>query len=383
MVHLYSHPSLIFEEQQPAPVAQHYNFSGGPGALPASVLAQASAAIQMVPEVGLSVLGISHRSDWFRSIVDQAEANFRQLLNLDDRYRVLFLQGGGSLQFSMIPMSFLRGQSRSAEYLHTGYWSGKSIPEARREGSVRVVWSGETEGFRRLPSPEEVDFSSDAAYVHYIANETVEGLQFHQLMGHADVPRICDMSSDFLSRPIDLNDFHLVYAHAQKNLGPSGVTVVVVREEFLDRAPTDLHAMLDYRSHIKAESIYNTPPVFAIYVTMLVSRWLLQDIGGLETMQSINEAKAATIYSTLDDSDGFYRGQAAIANRSWMNIAFTLPSRELEQKFLQEATAAGFYGLEGHRSLGGIRASLYNAVTLEAAVALSEFMLEFRDRCRR
>jgi len=355
------------------------NFSGGPGALPESVLDETQQAIGEVPGTGQSVLGISHRSEWFREVVAETEENFRMLLDLPDHYRVLFLQGGGTLQFSMVPMTLLRGRNRVAEYLHTGYWSGKAVAEARKEGEVRVVWSGAAEGFTRLPEPGECRFASKAAYLHYVSNETVEGLQFDEPQGREDVPRVCDMSSDFMSRPVDIERFALVYAHAQKNLGPAGVTVVVLRDDVLESVPEGLPAMLDYREHARAGSIYNTPPVFAIYVTMLVSRWLREEIGGLDAMAAINCRKAELLYETIDASGGFYRGHAAPGSRSPMNVAMTLPSEELERKFLSMARQAGFYGLEGHRTLGGIRASLYNAVTVEAVEELCSFMRFFRD----
>ncbi len=359
--------------------ANSFNFSGGPGALPQSVLEQTERAIRQVPGQALSVLGMSHRSPWFREVVDEAEANIRELLHVPADYHVLFLQGGGTLQFSMVPMSLLRGTGQVAEYLHTGYWSGKAIAEARREGQVRVLWSGEESGFCQLPRQEELAFDSQAAYFHYVANETVEGLQFHGFRGHENVTQICDMSSDFLSRPFDVSRFGLVYAHAQKNLGPAGVTVVVVHDDLLRRIPDNLPSMLDYRSHVEAGSIYNTAPVFAIYVTMLVTRWLRQEIGGVEAMQLLNAAKAERLYAAIDNSDGFYQGHAAAQDRSLMNVAFRLPTLELEQKFLDLAEIAGYYGLAGHRSLGGVRASLYNAVTLEAVESLCKFMEFFRN----
>ena len=263
--------------------------------------------------------------------------------------------------------------------LHTGYWSGKAIDEARREGQVRVLWSGEAGGFRQLPRKDELNFDSEAAYLHYVSNETVEGLQFHRLPGLEGVPRICDMSSDFLSRPFDVSRFGLVYAHAQKNLGPAGVTVAMIHDDMLRRIPEGLPSMLDYREHAAAGSIYNTAPVFAIYVTMLVTRWLRDEIGGVAAMRELNAAKAARLYTAIDDSAGFYRGHAAAKDRSLMNVAFRLPTAELEQKFLALALVAGFHGLAGHRSLGGVRASIYNAVTLEAVESLCQFMEFFRS----
>lgn len=356
------------------------NFSGGPGALPESVLQQVQAAILEVPEVGLSILGISHRSDWFAAVVTELENNIRTLLGVSENYHVLFLQGGATQQFSMVPMTLLRGESHAAEYLHTGYWSGKAIPEAQREGPINVLWSGEGSGYSRLPTDDELKFSPDAPYLHYISNETVEGLQFHRVLGHDGVPRICDMSSDFLSRPVDAERFSLIYAHAQKNIGPAGVTVVLVRDELLKDANTDLPGFLNYRSHIQAHSNFNTPPVFAIYVVLLVSRWLLNEIGGVARMAEVNHAKATLLYSLLDGSDGFYRGRAAVQDRSLMNVVFNLPTPELHQHFLAETKAAGFSGLAGHRAIGGIRASIYNAMTLSAVEQLAGFMQDFQRR---
>ncbi|HCI14439.1 MAG: phosphoserine transaminase [Gallionellales bacterium GWA2_60_142] len=354
------------------------NFSGGPGALPESVLRQVQKAILEVPEVGLSILGISHRSDWFASVITELENNIRTLLGVSDNYHVLFLQGGATQQFSMVPMTLLRGKTHAADYLHTGYWSGKAIPEAKREGPVNVAWSGADSGFNRLPGDDELAFSADAPYIHYISNETVEGLQFHRVLGRDDVPRVCDMSSDFLSRPCEAERYSLIYAHAQKNIGPAGVTVVLVRDELLNDANADLPGFLNYRSHIQAHSNFNTPPVFAIYVVLLVSRWLMNEIGGVASMAEINHSKAELLYRMLDNSDGFYRGRAAVRDRSLMNVVFNLPSPEMERRFLSDALEAGFSGLAGHRAIGGIRASIYNALTLSAVEQLAGFMEDFR-----
>lgn len=359
------------------------NFSGGPGALPESVLAQVQESILRVPEVGLSVLGISHRSDWFAAVIAEVETNIRTLLGLPPDYHVLLLQGGATQQFSMVPMTLLRGKAQAADYLHTGYWSGKALPEARREGPIRVAWSGEAGGFRQLPGDDQLAFNPAAPYLHYVSNETVEGLQFHRVLGQDDVPRVCDMSSDFLSKPCEAERFALIYAHAQKNIGPAGVTIVLLRDELLQDAPTDLPAFLDYRSHAVAHSNFNTPPVFAIYVVLLVTRWLLHDIGGVAAMDKINRRKAELLYGRLDASDGFYRGRADVADRSLMNVAFNLATPALEQQFLAEAQAAGFSGLGGHRAIGGLRASLYNAVTLPAVEQLAGFMEDFQRRHRR
>lgn len=354
------------------------NFSGGPGVLPESVLLQVQQAISAVPEVGLSILGISHRSDWFASVVAELEDNIRHLLGLSSDYSVLLLQGGATQQFSMIPMTFLHGKSQPAEYLHTGYWSGKTLPEASREGPIKVLWSGAETGFKRLPRNDELEFSPEAPYLHYISNETVEGLQFQRVLGRDDVPRICDMSSDFLSKPCQAERFALIYAHAQKNIGPAGVTVVILRQTLLNYARTDLPGFLDYRTQLQAHSIYNTPPVFAIYVVLLVTRWLLHEIGGVTNMALLNQQKAQLLYRLLDNSDGFYRAHAETPDRSLMNVCFTLPNLETEARFLQAASAAGFSGLKGHRAVGGIRASIYNALTLPAVEKLCEFMDAFQ-----
>ena len=312
------------------------NFSAGPGALPESVLQQVQQSILEVPDVGLSILGISHRTDWFASVVAELENNIRKLLGLADNYHVLFLQGGTTQQFSMIPMTMLRGKTSPAEYLHTGYWSGKAITEAKREGLVRELWSGEADGYRRLPGDDELFFSPDAPYLHYISNETVDGLQFHRMLGRDDVPRVCDMSSDFLSQPCEANRYSLIYAHAQKNIGPAGVTVVLMRDEIVQNAPTDLPGFLDYRNHVNSHSNYNTPPVFAIYVVLLITRWLLNDIGGLARMAEINRNKADLVYRLLDSSNNFYRGRVAARDRSLMNVTFNLSNPEVEKQFLLE-----------------------------------------------
>jgi len=353
------------------------NFSGGPGILPESVLRETQQSIEAVPEVGLSILGISHRSQWFADVVAEAEANIRALLDVPDDYCILFLQGGATLQFSMIPMLLLRHTGKTAEYLRTGYWSSKAIPEAVLEGDVKVVWDGESCGFRRLPTAEELEFSPSAAYLHYVSNETVEGTQFHQVLGLDDVPRVCDMSSDFLSRPVDVRRFSIIYAHAQKNLGPAGVTVVIVKRDLLDSTPKGIPALLDYREHLKAHSIYNTPPVFAIYVAMLITRWILKDVGGLEKMNEINQQKARLLYKTVDESNGLITTRAALENRSLMNVVFGFQNTEIEKLFLQKSALVGFSGLNGHRSIGGIRASIYNAMTIPAVEKLSAFLRDF------
>ncbi len=357
------------------------NFSGGPGALPAAVLQQAQQAVAALPETGLSVLGMSHRSDWFRAVLDETERNLRALLAVPDDYHVLFIQGGSSLQFSSLPMSFLRGTGRTAEYIVSGYWSAKAPPEGRLEGHTRVVWDGAYAGYRILPAAAELPLSPDAAYLHYVSNETVEGVEFSETPGLPGVPLICDMSSNIAAAPLDVSRYDLIYAHAQKNLGPAGITVVILRDGFMQRAASPLPAMLDYRVHAQARSVYNTPPVFAIYVLMLVTRWLRDEVGGLAAMAVLNRAKAELLYGALDAYPDFYRIHAMRPHRSRMNVAFRLPDAATEALFLRTSAEAGFAGMEGHRSIGGLRISLYNAVTVQATAALAGWLTEFQRRC--
>lgn len=361
---------------------QHFNklnFSGGPGVLPISVLEEVQQAILEVPGTRLSLLGLSHRSDWFESVVKEAEDNIRTLLGVGKEYHVLLLQGGATQQFSMVPMTLLRGSTTPAEYISAGYWSSKCVEAAVREGPVSLLWADPSGKNRRLPTDHELSFSPFAPYLHYVSNETVEGLQFHRVLGHDDVPRVCDMSSDFLSRPCSAHRFSLIYAHAQKNLGPAGVTVVVIKDGMLQHANQDLPDFLNYRKQAEAHSNFNTPPVFSIYVTLLVTRWLLHKIGGLDNMRVINSVKSQTLYEFIDHSDGFYTGHAEKRDRSTMNVVFNLPNKELEEQFLTEASTAGFSGLRGHRSLGGIRASIYNAMTMYAVDHLLDFMQSFQQ----
>ncbi len=364
------------------------NFSGGPGALAESVLQQVKASIESVPGIGLSILGISHRSKWFTDLVLDTEERIRSLLSLSKDYHVLFLQGGATQQFSTVAMAFSHLSKHPAEYLDTGYWSSKSIEGAnqglaqselqRSNLDLKVTWSGRETGYSKLPSNSELELSAHAPYFHYVSNETVEGLQFKEIVGLDSVPRICDMSSDFLSAPIDANRFSLIYAHAQKNLGPAGVTVVVIKDELLKLVRPGIPAFLDYRTHAQAHSNFNTPPVFAIYVVNLITKWLMQEVGGLAEMQEINLEKAQCLYDLIDHSENFYKSTVSKANRSTMNVTFRLPSPELEQAFIIKSESMGFSGLGGHRSVGGIRASLYNGVTLNAVRELTQFMSDFR-----
>lgn len=357
-----------------------FNFSAGPATLPLSVLEEAQRHLVALPGAGMSVLEISHRSSWFEEIRHEAEANLRELLGVPEDYHVLFLQGGASLQFSMVPMNLLRGQDRPAAYLITGSWGRKALKEAQKEGAVRVAWDGGAENYVRVPEPSELALSDGAAYVHFTSNETIQGVQFRQEPDAGAVPLVCDASSDFLSRPLDLERYGVIYAGAQKNAGPAGVTIVIVRDALLARAPEGLPTLLDYRVHASKRSAYNTPPVFAIYLVMLVSRWLRHEVGGLDQMAARNAEKAQWLYEVIDRSEGFYRGHAHPQSRSHMNVTWRLADKALEAAFLREAEAEGLCGLKGHRSVGGVRASIYNAMPPEGVRALCEFMRDFQRR---
>jgi phosphoserine aminotransferase len=357
-----------------------WNFSAGPATLPPSVLARAQHDLVSIPGVGVSPLEISHRSPWFEGVIGEAEANLRSLLAIPDSHRVVFAQGGASMQFSMVPMNLLRGGGRTAEYVVTGAWGAKAAAEAEKEGAIRILWSGADEGFVRVPRPDELASAPEAAYVHVTANETIQGVEWPPGAEPRTPILVCDTSSDFLSRPVDLARYGLLYAGAQKNAGPAGVTVAVVREDVLDRVPDGLPAMLDYRTYVRHGSMYNTPPVFAIYVLLLVTRWLREDVGGLEQQHAINRAKAELLYAEIDGSGGFYRGHAEPGSRSLMNVTWRLPGEDLEARFVTEAAVESLIELRGHRSVGGIRASIYNAMPAEGVRALAAFMREFARR---
>ena len=356
------------------------NFSAGPGALPGTVLAQAQQAVAELPGTGISILGLSHRSALFRAMLDEAEERVRKLLGVPDGYRVLFLQGGGTLQFSMVPMAMLPAGG-VADYVVSGYWSRKACEAARSHGRVRVAWDGSTDGFRRLPDARRPLGSADAAYLHYVSNETVEGLQ-HRSLPTAPCPIVCDASSDFLSRPMDVAPLSVVYAHAQKNIGPAGVTVVLIRDEVLARRPEGLPPVLDYRAHADAGSILHTPPVFSIYVTLLSLRWLEDEVGGLEAMGRLNREKARLVRQALGDCASFYRHDVDPGFESDMNVTFRCASERLDALFVARAEQAGLLGTEGHRSRGGLRISLYNGVTLQDANAMATFLREFAHEHR-
>lgn len=357
-----------------------FNFAAGPATLPLPVLEQAQRDLVSLPGIGASALEVSHRSAWFEEVITEAEANLRSLLAIPDSHHVVFCQGGASMQFSMVPMNFLRGAGRLAAYVETGSWSAKALKEAKKEGSARAVWSGKDEGFVRTPVDDELRavLDGDAAYVHITSNETIHGVEFPATPVVPPVlPLISDSSSDLLSRPMDISSYALLYAGAQKNAGPAGVTIAIIGDELLARIPDDLPTVMDYRTYVENRSTYNTPPVFAIYVLMLVTRWLEDEVGGLEKQLERNREKATVVYDTIDGSDGFYRGHAERGSRSLMNVTWHLPSKDLERRFIDEAAALGLMELKGHRSVGGIRASLYNAMPLAGARALADFMREF------
>lgn len=354
-----------------------FNFSAGPAVLPLPVLEEAQRNLISLPGVGMSVMEISHRSQTFDEIIGGAERGLRELLGLPENYHVLFLQGGASLQFSMVPMNFLPAGG-SADYIITGSWGKKALKEAKREGSVNVAATMADGGFTRTPGQDELKLDSNAAYVHITTNETIEGVEWKHEPDVGNVSLFADASSDILSHPIPVEKYALIYAGAQKNMGPSGVTLVIIRDDLLARIPDNLPTMLDYRTHTQNNSLYNTPNTWGIYIIDLVCKWL-KEKGGLEGMQRENEAKARLLYDAIDATT-FYRGHADIDSRSLMNVTFRLPSEDLEKKFATEATAAGLDGLKGHRSVGGIRASIYNAFPREGVEALVAFMKEFEKK---
>ncbi len=351
-----------------------YNFSAGPAVLPLSVLEQVQRDMLALPGVGMSIVEISHRSKAFDEIIQGAQADMRKLAGIPDNYHILFLQGGASLQFSMVPMNLLPAGGK-ADYVVTGSWSKKAIKEAQRIGTVNVAATTEGDGFKRVPKQEELKLDPEAAYVHITTNETIHGVEFKYDPETGDVPMIADASSDIFSHPLNVSKYAMIYAGAQKNLAPAGVTLVIMRDDLLARSPASLHTMLNYNTHAKENSLYNTPPVFAIYVMRLVLAWLLEQ-GGLEAIGKQNEEKAGLLYDAMDATD-FYRPHAAADCRSLMNVTFRLPSEELEKQFVAEATKAGLNGLKGHRSVGGIRASIYNAFPRQGVEALVSFMKEF------
>jgi phosphoserine aminotransferase len=351
-----------------------FNFSAGPAVLPEVVLQEAQRDLMSLPGVGMSILEVSHRSPVFETIIQQAESDIRALAGVPEQYRILFLQGGASLQFSMVPMNLL-GPGQVVDYIVTGVWAQKALKEAKKVGRANVAASTESENFTRIPRQDELRLTPGAAYVHMTSNNTIFGTQWQVLPEVGEPPLVNDASSDIFSRPIDVARHGLIYAGAQKNLGPAGVTLVIVRADLLARAPDALPAMLQYRVHAENRSLYNTPAVFAIYIVGLVLKWLIRQ-GGLEAVARVNERKAARLYAEIDRT-GFYRGTARPDSRSAMNVTFRLPDENREKRFIEEARAAGLDGLKGHRSVGGLRASIYNAFPEAGVEALVQFMREF------
>ncbi len=359
-----------------------FNFAAGPAVLPLPVLEEAQRDLVSLPGVGMSVLEISHRSKTFEAIIQECEANIRKLAGIPHEYHVLFLQGGATLQFSMVPLNLL-APGEGADYIITGAWSKKAIKEAKKVGRINTAFSAEMENFTRTPGQDELKLNPGAAFVHMTSNETIHGVEFHRLPDVGGVPLVVDTSSHMLSRPLDIRKYAVIYAGAQKNIGPAGCTLVILRDDMLKKALSNpayekLPLMLQYGPHVEEKSLHNTPPAFAIYIMNLVSRWLL-NIGGLEAIEKINARKAARVYAEIDRT-GFYRGHAKKEDRSRMNVTFRLPNEELEAKFVKESKASGLDGLKGHRSVGGLRASIYNAFPEAGVDALVSFMQEFEKK---
>lgn len=356
-----------------------FNFSPGPATLPLPVLQRAQEELLSLRGSGMSILEISHRGALFEQILAETVQNLESLLGIPPGYRVLFLQGGARLLFSLLPMNF--AARAKARYLVTGTWGKFAFQEGQRSAAAaELAWDGGKDGYRALPAAKDITSDPEAAYLYYTSNETVQGVQFPSEPNAGGAPLFCDASSDFLSRPLKIEKYGLIYACAQKNAGPAGVTIVVVREDLLSHCPDSLPGYLNLRNHAEQNSMFNTPPTFAIYIVNLVAEWLLRDIGGLERMRQINQRKAQAVYAAIDESDGFYTGHALPACRSQMNATFNLPSEALLKAFLQEAESHELYDLKGHRSVGGIRASLYNAMPWEGVERLVEFMRDFRKR---
>jgi len=354
-----------------------YNFSAGPAILPEEVLLQAQEDFFSYQGTGMSVMEMSHRGKDYDKIIKTAEADLRSLLNIGDDYAVLFLQGGATLQFSMVPLN-LMPPANKADYIVTGAWSKKAVKEAKRVGTVNVAGTTETNNFNQLPLQSELKLDPQAAYVHYTSNNTIFGTQWKTEPEVGNVPLICDASSDFLYKKIDIDKYGLIYAGAQKNMGPAGCTLVIIRKDLLDRCSDSLHTYLNYKIHVENDSMYNTPSTYIIYIMGLVFKWLL-NMGGLDKMYELNLNKANLLYNYIDASNGYYTGTVVNpGDRSLMNVTFRLTSEDLEKKFIAEASAAGFSGLKGHRSVGGVRASIYNAFPEKGVADLVQFMQDFK-----
>lgn len=370
--------ATVADEKNAKGTNRIFNFGAGPAVMPEPVLEEAQRDLLALPGAGMSILEISHRSKTFEEILGAAEGDIRRLASIPSNYRVLFLQGGASLQFSMVPMNLLTAEG-SADYIVTGSWSKKAFKEAQKVGMVSVAASTEAEEFARIPEQAELRLDPEASYVHMTTNNTIFGTEWHLEPEVGMVPLVADASSDIFSRPVDVSKYALIYAGAQKNLGPAGVTLVIFREDLLERSPKGLPTMLDYNTHAQNNSLYNTPAVFAIYLVRLVAKWMLAE-GGLEAIGRRNEEKAKLLYESLDSSGGFYRPHAHPRSRSNMNVTFRLPSEDLEKRFVADAGKQGFSGLKGHRSVGGIRASIYNAFPKRGVEALVGFMKDFASK---
>jgi len=357
---------------------RRHNFNAGPAALPLEVLLEAQEQFVNYAGAGMSIMEMSHRSGIYEQLNAETQSLMRELLNIPDNYHVLFLQGGASTQFAMVPLNLLTG-GRVAAYVETGSWASKALKEAKLIGETAVVATSKPEEYRRMPDLSGLVLPDNAAYVHVTSNETIQGTQFKSFPDTGGVPLVADMSSDIMSRPIDVSKFGIIYAGAQKNLGPSGVTVVIIRDDLAYVAPEHVPTMLRYETHVKDKSLYNTPPTFSVYMVNLVLKWIKAK-GGVEAIEKANAEKAAVIYEEIDRSGGFYRGFAHPDSRSPMNITFRIADEALEPVFVKESEKEGFVGLKGHRSVGGLRASAYNAVPLESCKALAEFMADFRRR---
>ncbi|GFN31627.1 3-phosphoserine/phosphohydroxythreonine transaminase [Paenibacillus xylaniclasticus] len=355
-----------------------YNFNAGPAALPLEVLQQAQEQFVDYHGAGMSIMEMSHRSALYEQVNNEAQSLLRELFGIPDNYHVLLLQGGASTQFASIPMNLLQ-PGKTGAYVMTGSWADKAYKEAKLFGETAIAASSESFKFNRIPDLSSIELPDNAAYLHITSNETIEGTQYQAYPDTAGVSLIADMSSDILSRPVDVSKFGLIYAGAQKNLGPSGVTIVIIRDDLAANSPKTIPTMLRYETHAKNSSLYNTPPSFSVYMVTLVLKWL-KEKGGVAAMEQFNRDKTKLIYDAIDNSSGFYRGFADPASRSIMNITFRIHSEELEKLFVKESEAAGFVGLKGHRSVGGLRASTYNAVPLESCQALAQFMADFQKR---
>ncbi|MFJ7666022.1 3-phosphoserine/phosphohydroxythreonine transaminase [Lysinibacillus sp. NPDC097195] len=355
-----------------------FNFNAGPSALPLEVLENAQQQLVNFRNSGMSIMEMSHRSAIFDEIHNEAIALLKKLYAIPENYEVLFLQGGASLQFTMVPMNFLQAD-KQASYVLSGSWAEKAFKEAKLFGTPVEAASTKDNKYRNIPALSDIQFNDDDAYLHITSNNTIYGTQWKEFPETGNVPLVADMSSDILSKPVDISKFGIIYAGAQKNLGPSGVTVVIIRKDLLEKANKEIPTMLKYTTHADGNSLYNTPPTFGIYMLGEVLKWV-EGKGGIEAIAKLNEAKAQVIYDAIDHSNGFYTGHATPESRSLMNITFRVADEELEKQFLAEAKAAGFVGLNGHRSVGGCRASTYNAVPLETCEALRDFMVAFQQK---